>query len=129
MSGPEGIDERFSTLVGELRSGEVTASPELRERVRAIAKREPEPPAARLRTRLPRRRLTLILAPACALVAAAVGIGLTESGSSPRSVSLNRQFSTPAPRVQHGSGGSVARGGQPKTPADLGLYAPKRTLV
>jgi len=37
MSGPDGIDERFGTLVGELRSGEVTASPELRERVRAIA--------------------------------------------------------------------------------------------
>ena len=37
MSGPDGIDERFGTLVGELRSGEATASPELRERVRAIA--------------------------------------------------------------------------------------------
>ncbi len=80
MSGPDGIDERFSTLVGELRSGEATASPELRERVRAIARREPEPPAARLRARLPRRRLTLVLVPACALIAAAVGVGVFTSG-------------------------------------------------
>jgi hypothetical protein len=85
MSGPDGIDERFGTLVGELRSGEVTASPELRERVRAIATREPEPPAARLRTRLPRRRLTLVLVPALALVAAAVAVGvLTPGGSTPQ---------------------------------------------
>lgn len=80
MSGPDGIDERFGTLVGELRSGEATASPELRDRVRAIARREPEPPAARLRARLPRRRLTLVLAPLCALVAAAVGVGVFTAG-------------------------------------------------
>ena len=84
MSGPDGIDERFGTLVGELRSGEVTASPELRERVRAIATREPEPPAARLRARLPRRRVALVLVPVCALVAAAVGVGVFTSGGSKR---------------------------------------------
>src|SRR2546423_1442329 len=89
MSGPDGIDERFSTLVGELRSGEATASPELRERVRAIAKREPEPPAARLRARLPRRRLALVLAPVCALVAAAVGVGVFTSGGNNKPVALH----------------------------------------
>src|SRR5215831_17867113 len=80
MSGPDGIDERFGTLVGELRSGEVPASPELRERVRAIARREPEPPGARLRAWLPRRRLALVLVPVCALVAASVGVGVFTSG-------------------------------------------------
>jgi hypothetical protein len=80
MSGPDGIDERFGTLVGELRSGEATASPELRERVRAIAKLEPEPPGPRLRSRFPRRRAMLVLVPVCALVAAAVGVGVFTSG-------------------------------------------------
>ena len=47
MSGPDLIDERFDDLVRELRSGEATASPELRERVRAIAKREPTSPRRR----------------------------------------------------------------------------------
>src|SRR5581483_5655082 len=85
MSGPDGIDERFGTLAGELRSGEVTASPELRERVRAIATRGPEPPAAKPRNRLPRRRLAYVLVPACALVAAAVAAGvLTSVGSTPQ---------------------------------------------
>lgn len=80
MSGPDGIDERFGTLVGELRSGEATASPELRERVRAIAKREPQPPAARVRALLPRRRAVLVLAPVCALAAVAVAVGVFTSG-------------------------------------------------
>ena len=47
MSGPDLIDERFDDLVRELRSGEATASPELRERVRAIAQREPTSPRRR----------------------------------------------------------------------------------
>src|SRR6478609_4687135 len=81
MSGPDGIDERFGTLVGELRSGEATASPELRERVRAIAKREPEPPGARFRARLP-RRTAFVLVPVCALAAVAVAVGVFTSGGS-----------------------------------------------
>ena len=60
MSSPDSIDERFDELVRELRAGSVRvgASPELRERVRAIAEREPEPPPARFR--LPRRRWALV---------------------------------------------------------------------
>jgi tellurite resistance protein len=87
MSGPDGIDERLGTLVGELRSGEQTASPELRERVRAIAARGPEPPATTRRHRFPRRRLTLVLVPVCALVAVAVGAGLFTSGGPSRTQS------------------------------------------
>src|SRR5262245_55255772 len=97
MSGPDGIDERFGTLVGELRSGEVPASPELRERVRAIASREPEPPGARLRARLPRRRAILILAPVCALAAAAVGVGVFTSGGSDRNAEVNLGLDRAAP--------------------------------
>jgi len=81
MSGPDGIDERYGTLVGELRSGEATASPELRERVRAIAKREPERPGARFRSRLP-RRTAFVFVPVCALAAVAVAVGFFTSGGS-----------------------------------------------
>jgi hypothetical protein len=96
MSGPDGIDECFGTLVGELRSGETAASPELRERVRAIATRGPEPPGARFRRRLPRRRAALVLVPVCALVAAAVGVGVfTSGGGQKRAV---RDEAAPAPR-------------------------------
>src|SRR5689334_837028 len=90
MSGPDGIDERFGTLMGELRSGEATASPELRERVRAIATRRPEPPAVIRWLRLPRRRVTLVLVPACALIAAAVGVGVvTSDGGGQKAIELH----------------------------------------
>ena len=84
MSGPDVIDERFDDVVRELRATEVTASPELRERVRAIVEREPEPPLAgvRLRARSWRsRRLALVLVPVAAILAAAVGVGVFTSGS------------------------------------------------
>src|SRR5438105_441950 len=77
MSVPDLIDEQFDEIVRELRSGEVTASPELRERVRAIVEREPEPPVASGRFRLRgRRRLAFVLVPVAAIVAAAVGVGV-----------------------------------------------------
>jgi len=107
MSGPDGIDERFGTLVGELRSEEQTASTELRERVRAIAARGPEPPATTRRDRFPRRRLALVLVPVCALVAVAVGAGLLTSGSSTPS---RRAFDTLMPGKTSGSGGSSQHG-------------------
>jgi uncharacterized protein DUF4349 len=99
MSGPDGIDERFGTLVGELRSGEVTASPELRERVRAIATREPEPPGARLRARFPRRRVALVLVPVCALVAAAVGVGVFSGGGGSQRVGEANTFAKTGARA------------------------------
>src|SRR5712692_5563577 len=87
MSVPDVIDERFDDLVRELRSGEVTASPELRERVRAIVEREPEPPLstrqlrARWRRVGRRRRVGLALVPVAGILAAAVGVGVFTSGS------------------------------------------------
>jgi Domain of unknown function (DUF4349) len=119
MSGPDGTDERFGTLLGELRSGEVTASPELRERVRAIATREPEPPAARFRRRFPRRRLALMLVPACALAAAAVGLGLFTSGGSERQDDLAK------PATVHGRAAMPQPGFLPANPRAtdrLGTY-------
>jgi Domain of unknown function (DUF4349) len=87
MSGPDLIDERFDDLVRELRAGEVSASPELRERVRAIVEGKPEPPVAagQLRARWGRvtrgRRVGLVLVPVAAILAAAVGVGVFTSGS------------------------------------------------
>jgi hypothetical protein len=101
MSGPDGIDERFGTLLGELRSGEQTASPELRERVRAIAARGPEPPATTRRAWFPRRRLALVLVPVCALVAVAVGAGLLTSGGTSRTESAGgRAYSIQGHSIQ-----------------------------
>jgi uncharacterized protein DUF4349 len=81
MSGPDLIDGRFDELVRELRSGEATASPELRERVHGIAEgtRTSSPPAARF-GRFRRRRTALVLVPVAAALAAAVGVGVFSSG-------------------------------------------------
>jgi hypothetical protein len=81
---PDGIDGRYKELVRGLRSAEVTASPELRERVRAIVERGPEPPAiSRWSGALSRRRLALVLVPVTAALAVAVGLGALSSGGSP----------------------------------------------
>jgi hypothetical protein len=94
MSGPDVIDERFDDVVRKLRAAEVTASPELRERVRAIVEREPEPPlaAGRLRSRWGRvgrgRRVGLALVPVACILAAAVGVGVFTSGSTRKQADL-----------------------------------------
>jgi hypothetical protein len=111
MSGPDGIDERFGTLMGELRSGEATASPELRDRVRAIATRRPEPPAVIRWRRLP-RRVTLVLVPACALIAAAVGVGVFTSGGSQKAIELHGQAAQLVLPHNRGVPGKLAGSGQ-----------------
>jgi hypothetical protein len=82
MSGPDLIDDRFDDLVHELRSGEATASRELRERVRGIAQgaTTSSPPAARF-GRFRRRRVALVLVPVAAVLAAVVGVGVFGSGT------------------------------------------------
>src|ERR1700674_5223568 len=107
MSGPDVIDERFDDLVRELRSGEVTASPELRERVRAIVEREPEPPlaAGQLRARWWRSRpLALVLVPVAAILAAAVGVGVFSSGSTQQPAKLGLVYSVQGRKAAPGSG-------------------------
>jgi hypothetical protein len=72
------------SIVDEIRTARIAASPELRARVRAIAAAPPAPaPRRRL---LPRRRLALVLVPACVAVAlaAALAVGLSGSGNQPR---------------------------------------------
>jgi Domain of unknown function (DUF4349) len=76
MSSPDVIDQRFDELVHELRSGAVVAGPVLRERVRSIARREPDPP---LRARVRRRRTLLVLAPVAALAGLAIALGVLSS--------------------------------------------------
>src|SRR5438105_2815928 len=93
MSQPE------AAIIEELRSARIAASPELRERVRAIAARPPEPPQppGLPALRLPRfglRRTALVLVPTCLAVAlaASLAVGLATSGKQERTAAP-----TPAP--------------------------------
>ena len=78
MSQPD-----HESIVNEIRSARITASPELRARVRAIAATAPDAVPARRRRPLPWRRLTLVVVPAAVAVALAVSlaVGLRDSGS------------------------------------------------
>jgi Domain of unknown function (DUF4349) len=102
MSGPDLLDERFDDLVRELRSGEATASPELRERVRAVAHgtRQESPPAARF-GRFRRRRFALVLVPVAAALAAAVGVGVFTSGSTSKNEAVPGSIGLPAATPAH----------------------------
>ncbi len=75
--------------IAQLRAAKPSASPELRERVRAIAALTPEPTRPPLLARFSLRRATLVAAPAAlALALGAAGvIGLTRSGENERVVS------------------------------------------
>jgi Domain of unknown function (DUF4349) len=68
------------SIVNEIRSARIAASPALRARVAAIAA-APATVGGRPRRELPRRRLALVLVPAAAAVAAAVALGIGLSGS------------------------------------------------
>jgi hypothetical protein len=72
-------------IVTELKAARVAPSPELRERVREIASRPPDPPRTRS---FAWRRIALVAVPACLAiaVASAVGIGLVKSGKNERTV-------------------------------------------
>src|SRR5438874_8254645 len=89
-------------LIAELRAARVTASPELRERVRAIAAAaEPQPARFRLPS-LSLRRTALLLAPAAVAVAVggAVVAGLVSSGSSTKRAEPQKLAAVQT--VQHG---------------------------
>ena len=82
MSQPD-----HDSIVDQIRSARIAASPELRQRVRTIAASAPAAAAGRPRRELPWRRFALVLVPACAAVAlsTSLAIGLSGSGgSSPR---------------------------------------------
>ncbi len=71
------------SIVNEIRSARITASPDLRARVAAIAAAAPAAEGRRPRRELPWRRLAVVLVPACAAVAAAaaLAVGLSSSGN------------------------------------------------
>jgi hypothetical protein len=105
MSSRNDIDERFESLVSELRSGLVAASPELRARVRAIAEHAPEPRQRRgpLWSHFGWRRAALVLVPACLVAAAGAALlhGLTSPGAKPSAA--DQVFSRAAvPAPAHG---------------------------
>ena len=103
MSSPDPITQ--------LRAAKPAASPELRERVRAIAARTPEPRRPSFLAHLSLRRAVLVAAPvALALALGAAGvIGLTRSGESERSVSPPlAAVEKGAPTTSVQSGGATA---------------------
>ncbi|HSS72290.1 MAG TPA: DUF4349 domain-containing protein [Gaiellaceae bacterium] len=77
MSQPD-----HDAIVNEIRSAQITASPELRERVRGLAAAAPPAAPPRQKRELPWRRWTLVLVPAAIAVAlaASLAIGLAGSG-------------------------------------------------
>ena len=77
MSQPD-----HDAIVNEIRSAQITASPELRERVRGLAAAAPPAAPSRQKRELPWRRWTLVLVPAAIAVAlaASLAIGLADSG-------------------------------------------------
>jgi Domain of unknown function (DUF4349) len=98
MSQPESI-------VNEIRVSRIPASPELRERVRALAAAAPPPP---VRRELPWRRISLVLVPACVAVglAGAFAGGLLTSGK-PGSQSAVGREAAPVPTVSSAQGGTA----------------------
>ncbi len=109
MSPLELVDDRFDKLARELRAAQPVASPELRERIEALA-----PP--RTRRTLPSLRR---LAPALALgaLAASLGvaavIGVVHSGSKPGSQVAALRTQTGSPRTTTESFGVLTEKGLP----------------
>jgi hypothetical protein len=128
------------SIVDEIRSARIAASPDLRARVRAIAASAPEAVPARERRPLPWRRLALVVVPAAVAVALAVSlaVGLRDSGSngsrgavqgdvaaSPeRNAGAPDTFAAPSAKSA-GTGGAT---GLPATPGRGQLYEAELTL-
>jgi Domain of unknown function (DUF4349) len=138
MSQPE-----HEAIVDEIRSARITASPELRARVRELATSVPPPPPRR---ELPWRRWSLVLVPAVVAIAlaASLAIGLTTSGkgkqaggelqagreSTPLPLNGPPQASSDTARAQRAKGGAsgAAPGSLPSTAGRAQLYESELTL-
>jgi hypothetical protein len=85
MSQPD-----HEAIVDQIRGSRIAASPELRERVRAIA--AARPPAAPPRRPVPWRRIVLVAAPACLALAAAAALaaGVLDSGGKDQTQAVRR---------------------------------------
>ena len=112
MSSPDPITQ--------LRAAKPAASPELRERVRTIAARTPEPRRPSFLARLSVRRAVLVAAPAAlALVLGAAGvIGLTRSGEDERVVS------PPLAAAEKGAPTTSLQSGEAATPDQAATLPP-----
>ena len=135
-----------TTILDQIRSARIVASPELRARVRALA--AVSPPAQPPRRELPWRRWSLVLVPACLAVAlaGALVVGLATSGKSGhqnaargRVAATGEVFSSQSqrdtatlaapPSAKAGSHGGVGSGAAlPTTPGRAQLYESELTL-
>jgi hypothetical protein len=127
MSQPE-----LGALVDEIRASRIAASPELRERVLAVAASAPPAPPRR---ELPWRRLSLALVPACLAlaVAGALAAGLATSGREGQPAGSSRAGREAAPQTALSQDQAVpqpkATGtGLPATPGRAQLYEAELTL-
>ena len=128
MSQPE-----HGAITDEIRWARLPASPELRERVLALAAAVPPAPPQR---RVPWRRLGLVLAPACLALAVAgalagglVDAGRRTGGSSASTVQGEAAGKAPSARVSKPLGGQDAAGASlPVTPGRAQLYEAELTL-
>src|SRR5262245_39654597 len=104
MSQPD-----HESIVDEIRSARIAASPELRERVRAIAATTPVATGGRERLPLPWRRLTLVVVPATVAVALAVSlaVGLHDSGPNGSSSAVQSEAAA-APKASSGAADTFA---------------------
>jgi len=122
------------SIVNEIRSARITASPDLRARVAAIAAAAPAAEDGRPRRELPWRRLAVVLVPACAAVAAAVAlaVGLSSSGNggSERAVRGEAARTTPplAATADSKAAGSSGGAALPATSGRAQLYEAELTL-
>src|SRR3990172_8541731 len=112
MSSPDPITQ--------LRAAKPAASPELRERVRALAARTPEPRRPFFPARFSLRRAVLVAAPAAlALALGAAGvIGLTRSGEDERVVS------PPLAAAEKGAPTTSLQSGEAATPDQAATLPP-----
>jgi hypothetical protein len=128
MSQPEAI-------LNEIRSARVSASPELRARMRELAAAVPPAPPRR---ELPWRRWTLVLVPACVAVAlaGALAAGLATSGKRERAVA-HGELASPPPVVFSSAQADTtlaplrakaAGGALPTTPGRAQIYESELTL-
>ena len=104
MSQPD-----HESIVNEIRTARIAASPELRARIRVIAASAPAAAAGSPRRELPWRRFALVLVPACVAVAlaASLAIGLSGSGKG-GSTNAVRQEAQPTTLAQGRAADSVA---------------------
>ena len=127
------------SIVEEIRSARIAASPDLRARVRAIAAAAPAAEAGRPRRELPWRRLALVLVPACAAVAVAValavGLGELRQRAAPRRAARGEaapprrhRRSRPTARLEERPAPAGRRRGLPATSGRAQLYEAELTL-